>query len=217
MPIDISEDVLSTPVGDLQPVVEQARRLYTLDRDIKKLKDDLTAKVEERRLLAEETLPELMDSVSVTTIPLGDDWKIEVEPVFRANIPAVSTIEAEDDAERRGALEARRADGFKWLRGNKGEPLIKDTIKIELGKGEGKLAKQFAALAKKLKVVYTRSEFVHPASLGKFIREKLEAGVSDVPLETFAVFRGREAKLVAPKKAKQPEGPINHASSDSKE
>ncbi len=88
-----------------------------------------------------------------------------------------------------------------WLRKQKGGDLIKNTLKLELGRGCGTVLKKFLMLAKSQKVSVKQTEGVHPSTLAKFLKEKLEKGV-DVPAETFGLFRGREAKVIAPKNPK---------------
>lgn len=202
MAIDIGQDIGNVNSSDLESVINQARLLMRLDLEIGQLEVKLKEQKQAYNKLATETLPELMDSVDAgTAIPLGNGYTLQLEDVFRANIPAESTIEKADDEER-PALEKRRADALSWLRQNKASDIIKNTLKVDLGKGQDSIAKKFAALAEKLKVPLKRSETVHYQTLANLLQEKLEAG-TEVPFETFSVFKGRKATIQAPKKPKE--------------
>lgn len=200
MAIDITQDI-GNGVGDVTPVVENARRLMKLEMDIIQLTDAINQKKKEYEALATEQLPELMDSVGVTGLDLANGYRLELKPVFRASLPAKSTIENADDEERPQLLR-RLKDGLTWLRKHKAADLVKNTLRIDLGKGQDAAAKEFAALAKRLKVTIDRSETVHPGSLSKFLKEKMETG-AEVPFDTFGVFSGRKAEIKAPKKGKE--------------
>ena len=200
MAIDISQDI-GSGVGDTGPVIKQAQRLWKLEHEIEATKTRLKELEDERNTLALDTLPNLMESVGVSNLTLNNGWKLDIKPNFRASIPSTSAIERADDDER-PLLINRLEEGLRWLRNNKGGDLIKSTLKLDLGRGQEKLAKQFMTLAKQLKVPINKSLAVHPGTLASFLREKLSKGAT-VPLDTFGVYDGKEAVLKAPKKGKE--------------
>jgi hypothetical protein len=206
MAVDISKDIDNEmPVGlNLGPIVVQARKQIKLEQKIANLEAELKVAKAELRKLSEETIPDLAESMGIThDISLGNGYTLQISPVLRASLPANSTIEKADRDEQPLLLK-RLKDGLTWLRKNKGGDLIKDTIKLDLGKGHMPVVKEFMALAKQHRVRFERAETIHPGSLSKFIRECLQVG-KDVPMETFGVFRGREAIINAPKKSKTKE------------
>jgi hypothetical protein len=197
--IDLAEDI-GAGIGDVAPVVEQARRLIRLEREIEALNAQVKLKQEEYDKLSMDELPALMDSVGIEGLPLANGYRLELRPVFRASLPARSTIEKATDEERVALLE-RFNDGLKWLRAQKASDLIKTTLKINLGgKGQEATARVFLALAARHHVTVDRAQTVHPGSLGKFLKEKLSAGVN-VPLETFNVLDIRKAEIKSPNRA----------------
>ncbi len=206
--IDIKEDIQQqVRPEDLALVINAARDLMRLEMEIADLELQVKVKTEKYRLMATETVPELMKSVGQTELPLANGYKLKVESVVRASIPAESTIERANEEER-PLLEARRAEAFVWLRANKAGSLIKDEVRISLGKGQSSFVKKLLAVIRKTAksakadIFTEQKETVHPSTLSKYIREKLEAG-AEVPLETFSVFQGHEAQVIPPKGVKR--------------
>jgi len=197
--IDVTQDI-GIGIGDVTPVVNQARRLMKLELEIEQLKAAIASKQEEYNRLSMEELPALMDSVGIAGLPLTNGYTLILNDIFRASLPAKSTIE-HADAEERPQLLARFQAGIRWLRQQRAADLIKNTLRIDLGRGQEATAREFMALARQRKVSVDRSQTVHPATLAKFLKEKLAMG-TDVPLETFGVFVGREAEVKAPKEKK---------------
>ncbi len=205
--IDPSEDI-RTGTGNVKLVLEQAQKLWSLEQDINSIQATLKEKQEEYRKLACDTLPSLMESEGVAS-PLGlkGGWVLELAPAFRASLPAESTIEKANDEER-PMLEARRSDGLKWLKANKAAAIIKSEIKTTIEAGQTQLAKallshlkKFTRGGKQVKLDITQKESVHPGTLSKLLREFRDSG-RDIPLDTFAVFDGKEAKIKKVKEKK---------------
>lgn len=208
MAIDISADVGKEVTPEqLALVINQARELMSLEIEIGKIEVLLKNKKADHFKMATETLPDLMDSCGQKMVPLANGYSLTLDSVVRASIPAESTIEKADDEER-PILEARRADCLAWLKANKAASIIQNELKIVLGTGQGSFGKKLLVLirkeAKKIKADITTSqkESVNPKRLCSLIKEKLRAGIT-VPMDTFAAFDGRVAKVVAPKKAKE--------------
>ena len=198
--VDISQD-LGASIGDVTAVVTAARRLRKLELEIEQLQATIDTKQEEYNRLSTDELPALMDSVGIAGLPLQNGYTLTLKDIFRASLPAKSTIE-KADTEERPQLLARFNTGIRWLRQHKAADLIKNTLRIDLGRGQEATAREFVALARQYKVSVDRSQTVHPAALAKFLKEKLAMG-TDVPLETFNVFDGREAEVKAPKAPKE--------------
>lgn len=213
MKLDLTEDVVQTP-GDLQKVLERAREMFIVERDIS-FHEEALKKLEERHVqISTVELPALMKAEGYAGgVPLTNGDKLELKQSFRASVPAESTIEkAKDDAERNELL-ARRVEGITWLRENGGTPLIKEEMKLEFGQGQAPFIKairhaikvlcktpKFKKAAEGLEVSGKQS--IHQGSLGKYLREKIEAGVK-VPIKTFAIFDGQEAIITKPKGQKK--------------
>ncbi len=205
--IDIADD-LATGTGNVGLVIDQARVLWALEKEITALKLLLKGKEIEHRIFTTITLPELMRTEGVNNVGLSNGYKLLVEDVYRGNIPAEGTIEDAEDEERE-LLSQRRDDGLKWLHENKAGDVIRTEIKLEFAPSENKLVKLvMAALAalqlfkvngKTVSLVIKKKESVHPATLSKLLKEKRDIGV-EVPIDTFAIFDGKVAKLKKPPK-----------------
>lgn len=187
-------------IGNLGLVVQNARKLAKLQMEVGELEEKLKDKKHELRTFAFETMPELMLSEHVTDLGLDNGYRLELDEVFQANLPAKSTIQKADEEEQ-PALLKRYNDGMQWLISQKADDIIKNRLVIDLGKDTKAETKAFLQLAKKLKVPVDQSQTVHPGTLKKYLQEKLAKG-ADVPLETFAVVVGHEAKIIAPQPTK---------------
>ncbi len=208
--IDIRED-LQRGTGNVSLVIEQAQIMYNLGKEIEQLEDLLKSKEEEYRRLSCDTLPTLMESEGVDHVGLKNGFQLVLDPAFRASLPAESTIDKADE-EDRPMLEKRRMDGLEWLKDNQASSVIKTEIKVKLSTGQIKLANEVLKTLRnfswkvkgkleKVRLDIDQKENVHPGTLSKLLKEKRDNGV-DIPLDTFAVFDGKEAKIKPPKKGK---------------
>lgn len=209
--IDISEDAAQNQNVDTSSVIRLANQMITLQNEIEDLEKNLASSKADLLKMQVETMPELMESLGVSSQTLTNGYQIISRPLFQSNIPALSTIEKADEYDRDLLLQ-RREDCINWLTRNNGDSLIKTEIKIKLGKGQTALLNAILKTLKILRFIdpvtkktvparvpIEQSETVHPASLNKFLQETLANG-ADVPLETFAVHQGKKAEIKAPKK-----------------
>lgn len=197
--LDFAADAISNPQANTGPVIELARKMVKLELEIRAATEFIQIKSDELDRIKTEQMPDLMRSCSVTSLDLTSGWSLGLYPVFRASLPAMSTIEKaapEESAVLAGRLEA----GLKWLRANKAADVIRDTIKVDLGPGQAKVANAIMKFIKTFKVGAERSQKVHPSTLNKLLKEKIANGV-DVPMDTFGVFSGEvaEVKFIAKK------------------
>lgn len=198
--VDIEKHAQVTP-SDPAPVIRLAERMVKMETQIHFLENALASEKAELRRIETEEMPALMQTLGFKRMELTDGWTLEVKPFFEASLPSFSSIESAKDPEEQMDLDERRNAGFKWLRGHKASDLIKNILRMDLGKGNDAAAKKLAALAKSLKIPFEQSESVHAGSLKKFLRETLEAG-RDIPFDTFAVFSGEMATVKPPKVVK---------------
>lgn len=193
-------------------ITEQAQEMYRLERCIENMKLDLKSKQEQYRILATEKLPGLMQQFGTDGFPLANGYTLVIEPAFRANLPAESTIEKADEEER-PMLERRREEGLRWLQQHNASAIIKNEIKVKLGTGQSALARAVMTALRnfswkvkgkiqKVRLDFDQKESVHPGTLSKLLKELRDNGV-DLPLDTFAVFDGKEATIKPPKGKKE--------------
>lgn len=149
------------------------------EAEVERCEDALKAAQNKLRLIAEKTLPELMDAARQTQLTTADGIVVKVQEKIRGSLP-----------------KGREAPAFAWLEEHGHEDLVKREFKIQFGKDEEAWAKKFEADLRKRKkpVNVSRTDTIHPSTLASFVTEQLEAGV-DIPLDAFGVYRQRSTKI----------------------
>lgn len=149
------------------------------EAEVERCEDALKAAQNRLRLIAEKTLPELMDAARQTQLTTADGIVVKVQEKIRGSLP-----------------KGREAPAFAWLEEHGHEDLVKREFKIQFGKDEEAWAKKFEADLRKRKkpVNVSRTDTIHPSTLASFVTEQLEAGV-DIPLDAFGVYRQRSTKI----------------------
>jgi hypothetical protein len=193
-PVDLMED--AKPVAkpsDLKQIVELAREMYRLHKEIEAEMKALDAKQAAFNLLRLTVLPERMEVAGLKSFELDNGYLIQIEDLISASIPTESAIEKADGVDKVALLKRREA-ALKWLRSNKAESLIKNKLVAEFGKGEDKAAKKFFKLISKAGYQTKCEEAVNYQTLNAFIKESLRNG-KEVPAEPFALFIGKKAEI----------------------
>ncbi len=188
--IDLEADQKAT-IGNLDDVRKIALRLREVQEKIAVVEADLKKLQEEEHQLESKDLPDVMISCNVKDFTFDDGTGITIKDIMKANIPTSAAIEKALGDEKDELIE-RRKDAFKWLRENDGEPLIKNILAFEFGKGQDNIVGDFIAQAEELEIPHLREEKVHAATLEKFLKGKTEKGVN-VPVDTFKIYTGKKA------------------------
>jgi len=131
--------------------------------------------------LETDLIPSLMAQAGgIARFDLDDGRKVELKDELYANI-----------------TQANQSAAFGWLESHGHGDVIKDELRVGLGKGE-KAAERARALISALEAMgiddYSRKRAVHPGTLAALIREQLGEGV-EVPKETFGVHQQRRAVI----------------------
>ncbi len=184
--IDNEEDVIdfsvyapAPDVGDLKILNDMVKRAGEIQAGLKKLDDRSKVGKNLLKNLLEEELPAFMqrcglgkdDSITAGgfTVTIKDD-------VF-CNVPSVSAINDERDADKRAILVDRREKGL-YLIEQEAPALIKRKYEVEFGKDEREEALEFeetiAELVDESRI--TKGMSVHAQTLGKWFKEKLADG-----------------------------------------
>ncbi len=152
----------------------------------------LLAKVEtigaRRTKLLEDDIPKLMEQVGLASFKLENGAEVVVDEPIYASIS-----------------KKNQGDAYQWLRDNDHEDLIKNEIKVALGKGEDELAKLVMKYLVSKKIDFTQKESVHAGSLKAFVRTLLEEEAQPgytaekLPQDLFGVYRPKIAKIQKPK------------------
>jgi hypothetical protein len=167
----------------LKRVSTLAQRQLEIKREIEDLEKQLQRKQEELKTNAESDLPEAMTSCGLQELTISGGALVTLKKVVAASIPAPKLGEA-----------------MSWLEAHNAGSLIKHTVNIEFGKGEEQLFKDFLEDLKRRQtpVKATSKDYVHPQTLGAYIREQDRNGVV-VPEDVFGIFRVTKADVKPPK------------------
>lgn len=189
--------------------LEELRKIAVLFKDKTKSVEDAEAALKiakaELNRYACDALPAAFAIARLKDFTLEDGAKISLSEVMEASLPSMSKIADEKDADKRDELIARRNAGLAWLKGNGGATIIKNILEIEIPKEKSNSVAQIAALCDELGLHYEQGESVHTSTLKSFLKEKLKQATAKVPLDVFAIFQGKKAKLKAPKPEKSTE------------
>ena len=172
-------DTSNVPTGDLSEITELGKALKKLDDDIIDAEIAISKLKEQRRTIAEEHIPELMNKHGLKLIQLDDDTKIKVSDFVDARIKDPATA-------------------FDWLRETNNDSIIKNTITIALDRGDDGVAEE---ITNKLKREYgidaDRKIAIHHATLKSFCRDALEDPelAESLPREAFGIYEGKRAKI----------------------
>lgn len=186
------------PAGDLKALVARCEALLALEGRIAKGEALLTELKADHRRMTTEEIPATMEALGVRDLALTRGLRVEVKKVIAASLPSESAVNRERDPETREQMKERYERGIKYLETAGGAAIIKTSVKADLGKDSGKLAKLVLAALKKLKVEATASRGVHPGTLSAWVRERIEAGL-EVDYEALAVYDGYVAEIKRPK------------------
>lgn len=179
--IDFSEDVGYVSDDELKSISELANRQISLETEVASAEKVLSDLKERLRKIKCEAIPAAMDQAGVKEFTLLDGRKLKVEEKIKASIPEQFKLKALD-----------------WLRSNEGGPLIKNKVVAMFGMGQDKQATELLSNLSMQGLNVTQDQAVHPASLTKFVRLRLEDGKT-LPEDLFSVFQYRETKIVTPK------------------
>jgi hypothetical protein len=110
-------DTSNVPTDDLSEITELGKALKKLDDDIIDAEIAVSKLKQQRRTIAEEHIPELMNKHGLKLIQLDDDTKIKISEFVDARI-----------------VDPDKA--FGWLEETNNDSIIKNSITITLGRNE---------------------------------------------------------------------------------
>ena len=188
----------SKDMADHNTLASLGKQALLVAAQIKQAEDNLKELRASEHDLLHDKLPAAMGNVGMNNFEMEDGSSIKLQNIVKASIPAASTI-MKAKGDDRDALIDRRTEALKFLRKSKdGKAIIKQTVTIELGKGQNKLANDFIEQAKASKLIFTKDESVHAGSLSKYVGELLEQNKS-VPFDVLGVYTGNIAKVTPAK------------------
>ena len=116
-----------------------------------------------------------MTEIGVSEYKLIDGSSVTLKPTYGAHIS-----------------EANKEEAFQWLRDNKCDDIIKNTVSVQFGREEDEKALAFKELVKEQKYEPEQVTKIHPQTLVAFIRERIEKGL-EIPNHLFGVWAGQRA------------------------
>ena len=176
---DIFEQKPEENESDIEALVKLANEALELDDAVFELEESVKALKASSKEIKERRIPELMSELQMSKFSLADGTELAVKDFARGSLPK--------DPEKFLLARAHLVELG-------GEALLKTEISMKFGKGEtGAASEVFDALQHDGHAP-SRSENVHPATLGKFVKE-LMAGGEMVNTDTLGVYVGRTAKF----------------------
>lgn len=170
-------DALQVKDSDIQGIAALARRAKELDKEIEDIERVLSDRKENYRKLTEESLPEALASLGMTSFNMEDGSSITIKPYYGASIKA-----------------ERQAEAFAWLREHGFDDLIKNTVSVRFGKGEDELCSRLLTTLKGTGYTPEQTQKVEPMTLKAWVKEQVEKG-KDFPSELFGAFIGKKAVI----------------------
>lgn len=166
----------------LAEITALAHALVAADRNVELINQQLKDAAEKARMLREESLPMAMLELGVQSMQLNTGEKVAIKQDVYAAIPVAS-----------------RDDAYAWLEQHGFGGLIKTGLELQFSKGE---AERMEAAAKMLRDQGYQPEIergVHAQTLKAFLREQLEAGNAELPLDLFGARPVWTAKITPAK------------------
>lgn len=177
-----SKKSLSTDNAGLKTIAELAEKIQSQEQQIANTEEDLKKQKEELRKLQNEELPMLMQEIGFKKFELEDGSSVNIKEIYAGSIS-----------------QANKEKAFNWLRQNKFDDIIKNTVTTAFGKGEDTAAKNFMDIAEQAGYTPVQKTEVHPQTLKAFIKERVEGG-DEFPMELFGAYIGYKAEIKKSKK-----------------
>lgn len=197
---DFGEFAPKPEVGDLKVLNEMIERVAEIQRGIKKLETRTAEGKALFKSLVETEIPQKMqacgfkegDCISYAGI------KVQLKADTYCNVPSISAINEEKDEKKRDELVARRAAGLAILE-EKAPTLIKRKYEIVVDRERPDQAECVKNLLESMEDApeWTEGLSVHPATLGKWVKEVKATGQTFTEEEewAFGIFPKKVAKI----------------------
>ncbi len=131
--------------------------------------------------LAENIIPEMMESLGIPMLALSETQKIEIKDKITASLS-----------------KDRANAGCEWLEQHGHGAIVKQQITTAFGTREKEIANKVIAAIKDLGIEPEVNKSVHHSTLSAWVRGQLEEG-NEIPMELFGVYR-RKASTISEKK-----------------
>jgi len=154
----------------LQHLVDAGEAQASLENYISSLEKTLKVRNEELRKLSQETLPNMMAEIGLSSFKLADGTEIAIADKYYAKLP-------EDNYA-----------AFTWLREQGMDGIIKTQVTLDFGKGDDAQVQRVQEVLQELGLIPTVKSTVHHMTLKALVKEQVEKG-TPIPLDAFGAGR----------------------------
>ena len=182
--INFEEDVANIDQTGLESVAELLREQLRIERVIEDTEEQLKAYKEKLKKLSGEIIPGKMAELGMTSTTMYDGSKVDVVEDIYVSIPK--------DPQKSAAC-------YEWLEDNGLGDIIKNSVGISFGKGEGNMATHLQETIKEMGLIPEVKVSVHPSTLKATVKKLHEEGKLSVPDNTFSLFIGQKTKITKKK------------------
>lgn len=171
----------TAPEVSLDEVQREAAKMLDAQERVDELKAELDRAEDALKLLARETIPELLERAGLSEIKLAGGAVVTLKEAVHGSI-----------------IKSREEEAFAWMEENGYGSLIKRNFNIKFGRDDEAWADKFArdCSQRKKPLDLVRVKKVEPMTLKKFIKDRSEEG-TELP-EAFSTHRYVAAKLTVP-------------------
>ena len=171
----------------LKEVKRLAIEAKNIDLDIADLEERLSSKKEQKRVLLEKKIPDLLLELGMPSLEVSAQgnlpgFKVEIAPFYDANIAV-------------GWAEPKRKAAFQALRDHDAGDLIKQEVSLTFHKGQDDVAQKVLASLKEQGLKPSVKETVHQATLKAWLKERITSGEPTPDLDLIGGRVGSKAKL----------------------
>ena len=110
------------------------------------------------------------------------------------SLPTKTAITRQKDESAKNELMVRRQKCFEWLRDNKADSLIKNTVKVNFDKKEDQKCKEFTKEIAERGIDYSLEETVNSRTLTNHFDTMLKEG-KELPTDLFKIYTGSVGKF----------------------
>jgi hypothetical protein len=176
---DKSSDIKNKRDIQMSELTDLANELERVDAEIVEAELQLSNLKQNRKTIAEEHLPTLMEQAGIETLKLASGRKIEVKEFVDAKIKDPNIV-------------------FQWLRDTNNDSIIKNEISVSLGRGDDALAQEIISTLKEKHDIEANVRVgIHNMTLKSFCRDALDNPelAETLPKEAFGIYQGKRAKV----------------------
>lgn len=182
--LESAQEQVAGDAVSLEAIVATARQQVAMEAEIEQIEETLKAKKNELHVLRSQTLPAMIQTAGLSSVPLDNGVEIKLSDVYNCGIRK----EVSDQA-------------LTYLRETGWGDVIKNQIIFNLGMGEDNKAAALLEDAKEIGLEAETKETVHPATLNSLLKEVSAKGIQ-LPEHLFTTYIGQVTKVAQSKKRK---------------